>query len=62
MMPKCPMCKELLVAAKMAVNHLEACQIGAIHRPFKSASLPKLRDAIAKVEAYHKQLDLPMGV
>ena len=40
----------LLHAARAAVNHLEACEGGMIHHPFKSASLPLLRVAIASFE------------
>jgi len=41
---------DLLTAAKGAVVHLKACEAGMIHHPFKSASLPLLKAAIAKAE------------
>lgn len=40
----------LVLAAKSAVNHLEACEAGRIIHPFKSASLPMLYEAIKLAE------------
>ncbi len=40
----------LLAAARAAKGHLEQCEAGRIVRPFKSRSLPLLRNAISKVE------------
>lgn len=38
-----------MAAMGAAVNHLEACEAGRIFRPFKSRSLPMLRNAIKKM-------------
>ena len=37
-------------AMQAAVNHLEACEKGMIHHPFKSRSLPMLQAALGEIE------------
>lgn len=37
-------------AMSAAVNHLEACEKGMIHHPFKSRSLPMLQAAIDQIQ------------
>lgn len=39
---------DLIVAARAAVNHLETCERGMIHHPFRSSSLPMLRKALSR--------------
>lgn len=38
----------LLTAARAAVNHLKACEAGKIYHPFKSRSLPMLKDSLVE--------------
>ena len=40
----------LVRAARAAVNHLKVCEAGLIHPPFKSRSLPMLREALSEFE------------
>ena len=44
-----------MTAAKAAIVHLEACQLGKIHAPFRSASLPLLKSAIAAIQGPPKK-------